>query len=86
VETGPDDEWFAAWCGVWAATQRADRPDEAPRPAGDHVALGRRLTAPGGSLAGTHRAAVAGPCVARCVPERPTWDKRPGVLLHQRPG
>ncbi len=59
VPTGPDDERFAAWCAVWAATQRADRPGEAPRPAGDHVALGRRLTTPGGSWAGTHRAAVA---------------------------
>ncbi|GAB3301790.1 GNAT family N-acetyltransferase [Geodermatophilus aquaeductus] len=58
VETGPDDERFAAWCEVWAATQRADRPGEAPRPASDHVALGRRLTTPGGSVAGTHRAAV----------------------------
>jgi GNAT superfamily N-acetyltransferase len=59
VETHPDDGLFTAWCDVWAATQRADRPDEAPRPASDHVALGRRLTTPGGSLAGTHRAAVA---------------------------
>ena len=58
VETGPDDGRFADWCAVWAATQRADRPGEAPRPASDHVALGRRLTTPGGSVAGTHRAAV----------------------------
>ena len=59
VQTGPDDARFPAWCEVWAATQRADRPDEAPRPARDHVALGRRLATPGGSMTGTHRAAVA---------------------------
>jgi GNAT superfamily N-acetyltransferase len=59
VQTGPDDARFPAWCEVWAATQRADRPDEAPRPARDHVALARRLATPGGSMAGTHRAAVA---------------------------
>jgi GNAT superfamily N-acetyltransferase len=59
VQTGPDDARFPAWCEVWAATQRADRPDEPPRPARDHVALGRRLATPGGSMAGTHRAAVA---------------------------
>ncbi|MBM7806496.1 GNAT superfamily N-acetyltransferase [Geodermatophilus bullaregiensis] len=59
VRTGPDDERFTAWCQVWAATQRAERPDEEPRPASDHVALGRRLTTPGGSTGGTHRAAVA---------------------------
>jgi GNAT superfamily N-acetyltransferase len=60
TETGPDDERFAAWCAVWAASQRADRPGEAPRPASDHVALGRRLTTPGGSVRGSHRAALAG--------------------------
>jgi GNAT superfamily N-acetyltransferase len=59
VETGPDDERFPAWCEVWAASQRADRPDEAPRPVSDHVALGRQLTTPGGSVQGTHRAALA---------------------------
>jgi GNAT superfamily N-acetyltransferase len=58
VELGPDDDLFSAWCEVWAATQRADRPDEPPRPASDHVALGRQLVAPGGSREGTHRAAV----------------------------
>ncbi|SNS76761.1 Protein N-acetyltransferase, RimJ/RimL family [Geodermatophilus saharensis] len=58
VETGPDDERFAAWCAVWAASQRAARPGEAPRPASDHVALARRLTTPGGSRTGTHRVAV----------------------------
>jgi len=58
VATGPDDGLFAAWCGVWAAAQRADRPGEAPRPAAEHVALGRRLTRPGASQRGTHRAAV----------------------------
>ena len=31
VRTGPDDERFTAWCRVWAATQRAERPDEAGR-------------------------------------------------------
>jgi GNAT superfamily N-acetyltransferase len=63
VQTGPDDEHFAAWCEVWAASQRADRPDELPRPTSDHVALGRRLVTPGGSMDGTHRAAVAGDTV-----------------------
>jgi GNAT superfamily N-acetyltransferase len=58
VDTVPDDERFAAWCGVWAASQLADRPDEAPRPDGDHVALARQLLAPGGSRDGTHRAAL----------------------------
>ena len=59
MQTGPDDARFPTWCEVWAATQRADRPDEEPRPVRDHVALGRRLATPGGSMAGTHRAAVA---------------------------
>ncbi|TYP90356.1 GNAT family N-acetyltransferase [Blastococcus xanthinilyticus] len=59
VELGPDDALFPAWCEVWAAGQRADRPGEPPRPAQDHVALGRQLGTPGGSREGTHRAAVA---------------------------
>src|SRR3712207_9571807 len=42
------------WCEVWAPGQRADRPDELPRPASDHVALGRRLVAPGGSRSEEH--------------------------------
>ncbi|NEK59605.1 hypothetical protein GCU56_17245 [Geodermatophilus sabuli] len=46
LEIGPDDERFAAWCEVWAATQRADRPEDPPRPASDHRALARRLLAP----------------------------------------
>ena len=58
IETGPDDDAFAAWCEVWAATAREDRPDDQPRPATDHVALGRQLAGPGGSRDGTHRAAV----------------------------
>jgi GNAT superfamily N-acetyltransferase len=58
VELGPDDDRFADWCEVWAASGRADRPDEQPRPASDHVALGRQLVASGGSRDGTHRAAV----------------------------
>ena len=58
VELGPDDDLFPAWCEVWAAGQRVDRPDESPRPATDHVALGRQLVEPGGSRDGTHRAAV----------------------------
>jgi GNAT superfamily N-acetyltransferase len=58
VELGPDDDLFPAWCEVWAAGQRVDRPDESPRPASDHVALARRLVAPGGSRDGTHRAAI----------------------------
>jgi GNAT superfamily N-acetyltransferase len=60
VELGPDDDLFAAWCAVWAAAQAADRPDEPPRPAADHVALGRQLVEPGGARDGTHRAAMTG--------------------------
>ena len=58
VETDPDDERFADWCGIWAASQLADRPDELPRPVRDHVALARQMLAPGGSRDGTHRAAL----------------------------
>ncbi len=60
MQTGPDDGLFDAWCAVWAASERADRPDEEPRPASEHVGLARQLAAPGGSRRGTHRAAVAG--------------------------
>ncbi|MGY1624073.1 GNAT family N-acetyltransferase [Geodermatophilus sp. SYSU D00965] len=60
VELDPDDARFPAWCAVWAAVESADRPGELPRPAVEHVALGRQLVAPGGSRDGTHRAAVAG--------------------------
>jgi GNAT superfamily N-acetyltransferase len=58
VELGPDDDGFGAWCDVWAACQRHDRPDDAPRPASDHIVLGRQLLAAGGARDGTHRAAV----------------------------
>ena len=58
VELGPDDDRFIDWCEVWAAGERADRPDEPPRPVSDHVALGRQLVTSGGSRDGTHRAAV----------------------------
>jgi GNAT superfamily N-acetyltransferase len=58
IELGPDDDLFAEWCGVWAASQVADRPDDPPRAATEHVVLGRQLIAPGGSRDGTHRAAV----------------------------
>jgi GNAT superfamily N-acetyltransferase len=64
IELGPDDALFPDWCGVWAAAQLADRPDEAPRPATDHVALGRELLSEGGSRTGTHRAAVVDGAVA----------------------
>lgn len=64
LELGPDDRLFAAWCGVWAAAQLAERPDEPPRPATDHVAIGHELLAPGGSRTGTHRAAVVDGAVA----------------------
>lgn len=64
VELGPDDALFADWCQVWAATQLLDRPDELPRPAQEHVALGRALVAPGGSQDGTHRVAVVDGAVA----------------------
>ncbi|MGY2085862.1 GNAT family N-acetyltransferase [Blastococcus sp. SYSU DS0539] len=58
VDLGPEDPLFAPWCEVWAASQRGDRPDDPPRPAQEHVALGRELVAPGGSRTGAHRAAV----------------------------
>jgi GNAT superfamily N-acetyltransferase len=58
VELRPNDPLFPAWCEVWAAGQLLDRPEEEPRPASDHVALGRQLVAPGGSRDGTHRAVV----------------------------
>jgi GNAT superfamily N-acetyltransferase len=60
VVLGPDDGLFLAWCDVWAASQRADRPDESPRPASDHIALGHQLVRAGGSRDGTHRAATVG--------------------------
>jgi GNAT superfamily N-acetyltransferase/RimJ/RimL family protein N-acetyltransferase len=63
VATGPDDDLFGPWCEVWAAGERADRPDEAPRPASEHVALARQVAAPGSSRRGTHRAAVDGGAV-----------------------
>ncbi len=58
ISLAPDDAPFPGWCDVWAAAQLADRPDEAPRPPAEHVALGRELVADGGSRTGTHRAAV----------------------------
>jgi GNAT superfamily N-acetyltransferase len=58
VEVGPDDDDFGAWCEVVAACHRHDRPSDAPRPASDHVALGRQLVSPGGARDGTHRAAL----------------------------
>jgi GNAT superfamily N-acetyltransferase len=64
IELGPDDALFRDWCAVWAATQLADRPDEAPRSAAEHVALGHELVADGGSRTGTHRAAVVDGAVA----------------------
>jgi GNAT superfamily N-acetyltransferase len=64
VELAPDDALFADWCEVWAAGERLDRPDDSPRPAREHVALGRALVTPGGSRDGTHRAAVVEGAVA----------------------
>ena len=58
LETGPDDDGFPAWCAVWTASGLAERPDDPPQQAGDHVALGRQLVAPGGSRDGTHVAAL----------------------------
>jgi GNAT superfamily N-acetyltransferase len=58
AEIGPDDELFMAWCEVLGAAERADRPEDPPRPLSEHVALGRQLVSPGGSRDGTHRAAV----------------------------
>lgn len=63
LELGPDDARFGAWCEVWTASELADRPDDPPRPASDHVAHARQLLAPGGSRDGTHRAAVLGDAV-----------------------
>ena len=63
VDLGPDDDLFAGWCEVWAAAARAERPEDSPRPAREHVALGRELVAPGGSRDGLHRAALAGDAV-----------------------
>lgn len=60
ADIGPDDAAFAQWCGVWAAGELLDRPDEPPRPVQEHVALGRELVRPGGSRGGTHRAAFIG--------------------------
>jgi GNAT superfamily N-acetyltransferase len=60
VELGPDDELFAGWCEVWAAGHRFDWPDDPPRSAVSHIALGRELVAARGSRQGTHRAAVLG--------------------------
>jgi GNAT superfamily N-acetyltransferase len=57
-ETSPDAPDFTDWCEVWTASGLAERPDDPPRPAGDHVALGRALLRPGGSRDGTHRSAV----------------------------
>jgi GNAT superfamily N-acetyltransferase len=58
VDVGPDDDRFLGWCDVWAAGQVLDRPDDAPRPALEHIVLGRQLLTPGGSRGGLHRAAV----------------------------
>lgn len=83
VTVDPDDERFAGWCGVWAASQLADRPDEPPRPAGEHVALARQLLGPGGSRDGTHRAAVVDGAVVGALrlllptQDNPTCSTRP---------
>lgn len=34
---------MASWCDVWTASALAERPDDPPRPHGDHLALGRQL-------------------------------------------
>jgi GNAT superfamily N-acetyltransferase len=82
VELGPDDALFPAWCEVWAACQRADRPDDPPRPVSDHVALGRDLVAPGGSRDGTHRAAVVGDTVVGALRViRPLLDNRSVAMV-----
>lgn len=60
VGTTPDDDLFAAWCGVWTAASLAARPHDPPRPDGDHVALARQLLGPGTARDGTHRAALDG--------------------------
>ncbi|MGY2003478.1 GNAT family N-acetyltransferase [Blastococcus sp. SYSU DS1024] len=64
VELAPDDDLFPLWCEVWAAAGRDARPDDPPRPAQEHVALGRELVAPGGLRDGTHRAALVEGAVA----------------------
>ncbi|MCF6508288.1 GNAT family N-acetyltransferase [Blastococcus sp. MG754426] len=64
VELAPDDDLFPSWCEVWAAAGRDARPDDPPRPAQEHLALGRELLAPGGSRDGTHRAVLVDGAVA----------------------
>ena len=58
LDLAPDDDAFASWCEVWTASSLAERPDDPPRPHGDHLALGRQLVGPGGSRDGLHRAAL----------------------------
>ncbi len=60
VESTPEDDLFAAWCGVWTAASLAARPHDPPRPDSDHVALARQLLTAGTARDGTHRAAVDG--------------------------
>ncbi|CAA9248701.1 MAG: Acetyltransferase [uncultured Blastococcus sp.] len=64
VDLRPDDDLFPAWCAVWSATQRAERPDDPPQTPADHAALGRELLASGGSRTGVHRALVVDGAVA----------------------
>jgi GNAT superfamily N-acetyltransferase len=58
LETRPGDALFDGWCDVWACSDLAERPDQPPRPAQEHVAIAQQLLAPGTSRDGTHRAAV----------------------------
>lgn len=57
-EISPEDGGFLAWCEVWAAGERLDRPGQPERPVSNHLALGRALVAPGGSRDGAHWTAM----------------------------
>ena len=58
VDVMPDTDTFTGWCEVLAASARAERPDDPPRLAAEHLAVTRDLLAPGGSRDGVLRAAV----------------------------
>lgn len=66
---------------MWAASSRAERPDDSPRPASEHEALGRLLRAPGGSRTGTHRAAVRDGVVVGALRAIPPLRDNPTVAV-----
>ena len=82
VEVGPDDPLFPAWCEVWAASARFDRPDEPVEPVSHHLALARQLTSPGGARDGTHRAVLEdGRVIGALRVILPTKDNRQLAIL-----